>query len=36
MALTDEQIRQAGILYLAPQKYLKNPLKIIVLNRKYF
>ena len=25
MALTDEQIRQAGILYLAPQKYLKNP-----------
>ena len=25
MALTDEQIREAGILYLAPQKYLKNP-----------
>ena len=26
--LTDKQIRDAGILYLSPQKYLKNPFKL--------
>ena len=28
MALTDQQIRDAGILYLSPQKYLLNPFKL--------
>ena len=26
--LTDQQIRDAGILFLSPQRYLKNPFKL--------